>query len=273
MSNTKEPRKNENQIYKIKITKSIENAMNNVIEEKCEVNKSISKSKSINDLNSLRKVLENSFREKKSMKNSSIENSICQSKKSSIIDKKFNESNIFYIRKINPIQKYRNNINNNNFAFNLIRFTNQLYEKEEHFQKKSIVSSKNDKKKKNIIKKTKTMNEIKGANSLKFLRGNNKYKRLKSSNFSQKFKNISNNNQKWTNKNIENNTIKNENNNDATKRLDNLEDKNDINNNIQINGFPIHKNKKEKNKKENTKKSIFCFVKCSFLCCINNCNV
>ena len=187
MSNIKKSSQNEDQkkLYKINIIKNLENEITNNIKGNNNEYHFILKSKSINDINKIKNVLENSFKEKKSSKNSSNEprvNSLFfQSKKS--ISRDNNKSNIFYEEPISPIKKYWENNKDNSFALNLIKLTNQLYESEEHFNK-SIISPKNE----SNINISKNANTEKNNSNDKNMSINKKYNSTKSLDFFNKDK-------------------------------------------------------------------------------------
>ena len=283
---------NQRNSYKIKVIKNQEN--DNINENKENVNgfKSFLKSKSINNINNVKNILDNSFREKKSSRNSSIEpknNSLFfQSKKSKNINKRNNKCQIFNKEPISPIEKYWKNNNNDNFTLNLIKLTNQLYEYEEHL-KKSLLSDKNESKI-NISKDSNTDNsylnkkkaKIKiykkqiSVKSVNIFNKNNEKKKLKIiSKFNplnkiipkeEERKSCNSNNKLSNNKKIQRDKIKKNYKSYYSSKLLSIVSrckKND--NKIKVNDIKIRDNKKNENQNifKNRQKYSFC-------CCFNS---
>ena len=98
----------------------------------------IIKSKSIKNKMRIKQLLESSFKDKRSSRNSSIEqknNSLFFQSKNSV-NKEFNQSKIFYGQSMSPVQKRRKIYDNNsNCNLDLMKLASQIYGKEEHFNK------------------------------------------------------------------------------------------------------------------------------------------
>ena len=274
---------NQRNSYTIKIIKHFEK--DNINENKKKDNECLSffNSKSINDINNAKNILDN-FLEKKNQCSIDQKNSLfCQSKKS--INKRNNKSSIFYEEPLSPIQKYWknyniNNNNNNNFSINLIKFTEQLYENEEHF-KKNITLKESDK---NEPRKSKSKSRKinynldlnKKENSRKYSNYSNKNNYNNNLNIIYKFSLINNTSkgeEKKSKNSNNNNTLNNKLkldkriNEDIPNDANNIDKKKNIeinkDNKILKNDINIHKNK---NIEINIKK-------CNFFCCLNSDNI
>ena len=138
----KEKNVNQGNFYKINVIKAEENNDKKVDENNEKKDKFISKSlrrmKSINDT---KNILENSLRIKKgsvkSTNNEQIKKSLFANVRKTNINFFNNKTKIFQDDSISPKKRKINyNRNNNDYAFNLIKLTNQLYENVEHLKKK-----------------------------------------------------------------------------------------------------------------------------------------